>query len=64
MFWLHDTYKDGDGFRSWRLRPVQVILCFLTILIGAFICVAGMYAVITAIVDAYASGTVPRAFSC
>lgn len=39
-------------------------LCILTILAGAFICVAGMYVTVDGIVVAYQDGTVPAPFSC
>jgi hypothetical protein len=39
-------------------------LCILTILAGAFICVAGTYVTIKLIVDAYNSGIVGSPFSC
>jgi hypothetical protein len=35
----------------------------LTILAGAFVCAAGLYATITAIIDAYDSGIVGTLFS-
>jgi len=64
MFFLYDQYKDGDGTKQWRRKPIQSILAFLTILAGAFICVAGTYVTIKAIIEAYQSGAVPPAFSC
>lgn len=35
-----------------------------TVMAGAFICVAGLYAIIKAIVLAYEGGTVGKPFSC
>ncbi|KAF2154018.1 amino acid transporter [Myriangium duriaei CBS 260.36] len=63
MFFLHDTYKD-DGTREWRRRGVNTTLSILTILAGAFICVAGTYVSIKGIVDGYKDGQIPPAFSC
>ena len=64
MFWLHDTYHDGEGTKSWRRRPAGTAMAILTIVVGLFICVAGLYVTIRAIVDAYASGTITAPFSC
>lgn len=64
MFWLHDTYHDGYGVRSWKRKWFQSTLAILTILAGAFICVAGMYVTVKAIVEAYASGGLTAPFSC
>jgi hypothetical protein len=63
-FWLHDSYHDGDGVRAWRRKWFQTLLASLTFLAGAFICVAGTYVTIKAIVDAYSSGQVGSPFSC
>lgn len=43
FFWLHDTYYLKGGTSALRKRPIGVILAVLTILAGAFICVAGTY---------------------
>ncbi|OAQ98390.1 hypothetical protein LLEC1_05272 [Akanthomyces lecanii] len=64
MFWLHDSYHDGAGFRAWRRQWGQFLLCALTVLIGAFICVAGLYVTIRQLVEAYANGQIPSPFSC
>jgi amino acid permease len=72
FFWLYDAYHmRSGGFKgmkarvaAWRTSPTMAILCILTIICGAFICVAGMYAMVQGIINAYASGTVPAAFSC
>lgn len=45
-------------------RPVMLALCVLTLLAGAFICVAGLYAIIEGIIAAYAAGQVTTPFSC
>lgn len=64
MFWLHDSYHDEGGFFAWRRKWIQAILCVLTILIGGFICVAGLYITIRQISDAYADGLIPSPFAC
>ncbi|KAK4619898.1 N amino acid transport system protein [Fulvia fulva] len=64
MFWLHDAYHDGEGIRSWRKRWGGTLMAVLTIVVGLFICVAGLYVTIRAIVDAYANGTITAPFSC
>ena len=64
MFWLHDSYHDGDGIREWWRKPFNTFMSFLTIVVGLFICVAGLYVTIRAIVDAYADGTITAPFSC
>lgn len=64
MFWLHDSYYDGAGFFEWRRKWAQALICILTVLVGAFICVAGLYITIRQLVDAYASGAIPSAFAC
>ncbi|OCL06785.1 transmembrane amino acid transporter [Glonium stellatum] len=63
-FWLHDSYHDGDGIRTWRRKWFQTLLAMATFAAGAFICVAGTYVTIKGIVDAYKSGTVGSPFSC
>lgn len=63
-FWLHDSYHDGDGWRTWRRKWFQATLAVLTFLAGGFICVAGTYVIIKAIVEAYNNGTVGQPFSC
>ena len=64
MFWLHDTWHFGAGWRTLRKKWVQTSLAVLTVLAGAFICVAGMYVTIRAIVLAYRSGELQAPFSC
>lgn len=66
MFWLHYTYYDGNGggFQAWKRKPAGTAAAVLTILAGAFICIAGLYVSIKAIIDAYADGTIAEAFSC
>ena len=64
MFWLHDAYHDGHGTGAWRRKWMQATLAFITVLIGAFICVAGMYVTVRAIIEAYQSGAVASPFAC
>ncbi|CAO2649817.1 Nn.00g011090.m01.CDS01 [Neocucurbitaria sp. VM-36] len=59
--WLHDhgDYKKGG--------PVKMMVYYghwLLIVIGAFTCVGGTYAVIKSIMGAYDSGLIGSAFSC
>lgn len=63
-FWLHDSYHDGDGVRTWRRKWFQATLSIATLVAGAFMCVAGTYVTIRGIVDAYSSGAVGAPFSC
>ncbi|GAB7353792.1 hypothetical protein MBLNU459_g4174t1 [Dothideomycetes sp. NU459] len=63
-FWLHDSYHDGNGVRTWRRKWFQAMLAILTILAGAFICIAGTYVTIKGIIEAYQDGTVAAPFSC
>lgn len=64
FFWLYDAYHFGLGKRAFTASPVMTSLCVLTILSGAFICVAGMYVSVDSIISAYSSGTVTAPFSC
>lgn len=64
MFWLHDSYHYENGFRTWKKKWFQTTLSILTILAGAFICIAGMYVTVRAIVQAYASGELASPFAC
>ena len=64
FFGIHMMYHDEDGWKNLARHPVQTTLSILTILAGAFICVAGTYVTIKGIVDAYDSGQVPAAFAC
>lgn len=43
FFWLHDVYHLKGGMDGIRRRPIGTTLAVLTILSGAFICVAGTY---------------------
>jgi hypothetical protein len=42
----------------------MAVINILTVLIGAFICVAGTFVTIKLIIDAYESGSVGSPFSC
>ncbi|KAK0276961.1 hypothetical protein LTR54_014897 [Friedmanniomyces endolithicus] len=64
MFFLHDSYVDGDGVRTWRRKWFQTTLAMATVVAGAFICIAGMYVTVKAIVVAYQSGAVASPFAC
>lgn len=43
FFWLFDTYHLKGGMGAFRRRPIGTMLAVMTILAGAFICVAGTY---------------------
>ncbi|KAL8772925.1 MAG: hypothetical protein Q9209_001945 [Squamulea sp. 1 TL-2023] len=63
-FWLYDSWVDKGRFEAWKRRWVMCGLSWLTLVAGAFICVAGMYVIVKQIVDVYASGEVSEPFSC
>lgn len=63
-FWLFDVYHDKGGVAAWRRRWAMTGVNVLTLVAGAFICVAGMYVTVKQIVNAYASGEVSAPFSC
>ncbi|OAA36855.1 neutral amino acid permease [Metarhizium rileyi] len=64
MFWLHDSYHDGSGFYAWKQKWAQASLAIVTVVVGAFISIAGLYVTIRGIVDAYASNQLPSPFTC
>ncbi|KAJ7211091.1 transmembrane amino acid transporter protein-domain-containing protein [Mycena rebaudengoi] len=64
FFWLHDSYHLKGGWLAIRRKPVQASIAVLTILAGAFMCVAGTYVSIKLINDAYKDGTVGKPFTC
>lgn len=66
FFWLHDAYYGlrPGGYYALRRQWFMTLLCVLTIVAGAFICVAGTYVSIKLIVDAYADGLVGEPFTC
>ncbi|KJA27230.1 hypothetical protein HYPSUDRAFT_131790 [Hypholoma sublateritium FD-334 SS-4] len=61
FFWIHDT-KSVNGELS--RRPVMFILSVLTILAGAFICVAGTFVSVKLIIAAHESGIIGKPFTC
>ncbi|MCJ1364240.1 hypothetical protein MMC16_003349 [Acarospora aff. strigata] len=63
-FWLYDSYHLQGGRQAWSRYWVKTTLNVLTLLAGAFICVAGTYVTIKLIVDAYHNGSVGKPFSC
>lgn len=63
-FWWHDTYHLEGGWPALRERWIMFSVCIATFVVGAFICVAGTYAMVQGIVDAYASGAVGTPFAC
>ncbi|KAF9454894.1 transmembrane amino acid transporter [Macrolepiota fuliginosa MF-IS2] len=63
FFWLYDTVHF-EGKKGLYKRPVMLILSILTVISGAFICIAGTYVSIKLIIVAYATHIVGRPFSC
>ncbi|KAI0150278.1 hypothetical protein GGR57DRAFT_202359 [Xylariaceae sp. FL1272] len=63
-FWLHDAYHYNGGYRGWLRHPFMLAINILTVLAGAFISVAGLYATITALKAASAAGELLRPFQC
>jgi len=59
--WLHD---HAEWRRGGVVKMVAYYAHWLLILIGAFTCVGGTYAVIKMIIAAYDSGVIGSAFSC
>ncbi len=73
FFWLYDAYhryqprsasSPPGSYAAWREHWFMTVLCLLTILAGAFICVAGMYVNVDSIIVAYSSGGLPKPLSC
>ncbi|TFK57394.1 transmembrane amino acid transporter [Heliocybe sulcata] len=64
FFWLHDTYYLEGGRKALARKWAGTIIAVLTVLLGAFICVAGTYVSIKLIVEAYADGLVGHPFTC
>ncbi|KAJ4486381.1 transmembrane amino acid transporter protein-domain-containing protein [Lentinula aciculospora] len=64
FFWLHDTYHLRGGQKAIRERPLGTTVAILTILAGAFICVAGTYVSVQLIINAYREGIVGSPFTC
>ncbi|KAL8892851.1 MAG: hypothetical protein Q9215_000215 [Flavoplaca cf. flavocitrina] len=63
-FWLYDSWVDKGRFEAWKRMWFMCGVSWLTLVAGAFICVAGMYVTVKQVVDAYASGEVSEPFSC
>ncbi|KAF8845266.1 hypothetical protein BDN67DRAFT_987000 [Paxillus ammoniavirescens] len=64
FFWLSDTYHLKGGMGAIKRRPIGTTLALLTILAGAFICVAGTYVFVKLIAESYANGSVGKPFAC
>ncbi|KAJ8126282.1 hypothetical protein O1611_g7356 [Lasiodiplodia mahajangana] len=63
-FWLHDTYHFKGGFEAWFRQPFMLVLNILTVLAGAFVSVAGLYAIIVSLIRASTAGELPPPFQC
>ncbi|KAI1101233.1 transmembrane amino acid transporter protein-domain-containing protein [Jackrogersella minutella] len=63
-FWLHDTYHFEGGSTGWSKRPIMFILCVLTVIVGGFICVGGLYGTIYSLRQASEAGKLPPPFQC
>ena len=63
-FWFYDAYRYEGGRSAWKRHWLLTFLNILTLMAGAFICVAGMYVTVKSIVDAYGAGQVGSPFSC
>ncbi|TFK86399.1 amino acid transporter [Polyporus arcularius HHB13444] len=64
FFWLHDTFHLKGGMDAIKRRWLGTTLAVLTVLAGAFMCVAGTYVSIKLIADAYSEGLVGKPFTC
>ncbi|KAJ3801680.1 transmembrane amino acid transporter protein-domain-containing protein [Lentinula aff. detonsa] len=64
FFWLHDTYHSQGGRKALVRRPLGTTVAILTILAGAFTCVAGTYVSVQLIINAYREGIVGSPFMC
>ncbi|ETS77109.1 hypothetical protein PFICI_10983 [Pestalotiopsis fici W106-1] len=63
-FMLHLYYYSKGGWRAWAERPTMVFINVLTILLGAFICIGGLYATSKALQAASDAGALPPPFQC
>jgi hypothetical protein len=57
FFWLHDVYHLKGGMDGLKQRPSGTTIAVLTVIAGAFICVAGTYVSIKVGVRVFASDT-------
>ncbi|KAF9476584.1 hypothetical protein BDN70DRAFT_158997 [Pholiota conissans] len=64
FFWIHDAGTLKGGARGLLKHPIMFVLSILTILAGAFVCVAGTYVSIRLIVAAHASDVIGKPFTC
>ena len=64
MFWMYDAYHYQGGSHAFKKQKTMTVLSILTVIAGAFICVAGLYVTIVSIVEAYKNGSVPPPFTC
>jgi len=64
FFWLHDTYHLKGEWEGLRQRWIGTSVAVLTVLAGAFMCVAGTFVSIKLIVIAYNTGLVGKPFAC
>ena len=63
-FWIYDAYTYRGGMDALKRHGFMTALSILTLLAGMFICVAGLYAIIEGIIQAYAAGLIAAPFSC
>ncbi|MCJ1247907.1 hypothetical protein MMC30_005122 [Trapelia coarctata] len=63
-FWIYDAYTYRGGMDALKRHGFMTALNILTLLAGLFICVAGLYAIIEGIIQAYAAGLIAAPFSC
>ncbi|KAK0388616.1 hypothetical protein NLU13_4859 [Sarocladium strictum] len=61
--WMGLYLRKGDYFSSNKVTALCAFHC-VTIVGGTFMAIAGTYTTVQSIVDAYASGTVSKAFTC
>lgn len=57
-------YMDWENRKTSKRKMMVCGLHIFTVLLGAFVTVAGSYSSIQSIVNAYKEGTVGSAFSC
>ncbi|KAI0746622.1 amino acid transporter [Daedaleopsis nitida] len=64
FFWLHDTFYLKGGIEGLKRRWFGTTLAVLTVIAGAFMCIAGTFVSVKLIVDAYRQGLVGLPFTC